>query len=90
MGVNERFVVILAQGQSQRIETRNRSISSLIVQCATGALDIYVGEVGGPLPDFRFQAGLGPQQIWLPLNNYVITAVAPIAVQAVVRIIGGN
>jgi hypothetical protein len=78
----------MAKGDMQRIDTSNRLINTLIVQCITGALDIYVGEGTSGPPDFRFQSGLGPQQIWLPLNNYVITAAAPIAVQAVVRVIG--
>ena len=85
---NQRFALILAAGASQRIDTSNRQISTLIVQCTTGVLDIYLSEGTSGPPDFRFQSGQGPQQVWLPLNNYVITAFAPIATQAVVRVIG--
>jgi len=84
-----RRACILAANEKQRIDTSGRQVSSVIVQCVTGVLDMYLGETEPDgLPDYRFQPGMGPQQIWLTEAVYLFVVHSTAGCRARVQLLG--
>ena len=88
--LNLRIPVVLAIGGKQRLEVASQRFCSLIVQVTTGALDVCLSDSAETQPDFRFQAGLGPQQVWVPYEDYTLSVSNPAnqTTVAVLRILG--
>ncbi len=88
--LNLRIPIVLVAGGSQRLEIASQEFCSIICQVLTGTLDVCLSDSAETVGDFRFQSGLGPQQIWLPYADYVVSVSNPINVtsKGVLRILG--
>lgn len=85
-----RFPLILAAGQAQRIDPYGRQVDGIIISVTTGVLDLYLGDhTGAPnsLPDWRCVPEIR-YQYDLPPAKYIFTAYANQAVNAVMILLG--
>src|SRR5438105_11492614 len=83
--LNQRVTIYLGAGESKRIEVASQYFCSLIVQAITGVLDVYLSDNSNGLammPDFRFQSGTGPQQVYFHSSDYYLSVHNPLSVQS--------